>query len=51
MMNAPSKQSSGDENCPMCRRPKDKHTNEELLACSRKLQEFSKNTTGGAGID
>jgi len=42
---------SGDEICPMCKRPKSKHTPEEMLACSRKLQEFKKDSTGGAGIE
>jgi len=35
----------------MCKRVKKKHTNEEMLVCSRKLQEFKKNPTGGAGIE
>ena len=51
MMSEPPKSSSGDELCPMCKRPKSKHTVEEALACSKKLQEFKKNTTGGAGIE
>ncbi|WP_179371247.1 hypothetical protein [Nitrosopumilus ureiphilus] len=51
MMTEPPKPSSGDEICSMCRRPKSKHTNEEMLACSKKLQEFKKNPTGGAGIE
>ncbi len=41
----------GDEVCPMCGRPKSKHSSEELLTCSRKMGEFKKNTTGGAGIE
>ena len=40
-----------DEICPMCRRPKRKHSAEELLTCSRKMEEFKKSTTGGAGIE
>ncbi|NND86910.1 MAG: hypothetical protein HKM23_06280 [Nitrosopumilus sp.] len=51
MMNSPTKQSSGDENCPMCKKPKNRHTNDEMLACSKKLQEFRKNSAGGAGIE
>lgn len=35
----------------MCKREKSKHTNGEMLACSKKLQEFKKNHTGGAGIE
>jgi len=50
MMSEPPKSSSGEEICPMCKHEKSKHTNEEMLACSRKLQEFKKNSTGGAGI-
>jgi len=50
-MSEPPKQSSGEEICPMCKRLKSKHTPEEMLACSRKLQEFKKNSTGGAGIE
>jgi hypothetical protein len=34
----------------MCKRLKNKHTPEEMLACSRKQLEFKKNPTGGAGI-
>ncbi|WP_187146206.1 MULTISPECIES: hypothetical protein [Nitrosopumilus] len=50
-MSEPPKSSSGDEICPMCKRKKSNHTNEEMLACSRKLQEFNKENTGGAGIE
>ena len=49
MMNKPS--NSKDEICTMCKRPKNKHTQKELLACSRKMLEFKKNKTGGAGIE
>jgi len=31
--------------------PKSKHSPEELLTCSRKMEEFKKNTTGGSGIE
>ena len=41
----------GGEICPMCGRPKSKHSSEELLTCSRKTEEFKRNTTGGAGIE
>ena len=34
----------------MCRRPKSKHTEEEMLACIRKMDEFKKQKDGGAGI-
>ena len=32
----------GDETCPVCNKTKDKHTSEEMLACSRKMEEFQK---------
>ncbi|WP_182130313.1 hypothetical protein [Nitrosopumilus sp. b3] len=51
MMTDPPRSSSGEEICPMCKREKSKHTNKEMLACSRKLQDLDKNPTGGAGID
>jgi len=50
MMTKP-KPSEDDETCPMCRRPKSKHTDEEVLACSRKMKEFQKEKNGGAGIE
>ncbi len=42
MMTEPPKPKEGDEICPMCRRPKSKHSPEELLTCSRKMEEFKK---------
>lgn len=50
-MSEPTKSSTGDEICPMCKRKKSKHTNEEMITCSKKLQEFNRKTTGGAGIE
>lgn len=50
MMTAPSKPKEGEEICPMCKRPKSKHTPEELRTCSRKLEEFRGQKEGGAGI-
>lgn len=50
MMAEPPKSKDSDEICSMCQRPKSKHTNEEMLTCSKKLQEFKKNPKGGAGI-
>jgi len=49
-MTKPPKPKEGDEICLTCGRPKSKHSLEELLVCSRKMEEFKKNTTGGAGI-
>ncbi|HET6517962.1 MAG TPA: hypothetical protein VFG25_07075 [Nitrosopumilaceae archaeon] len=51
MMNKPPKTTSREEICPMCKRPKSKHTSEELAACSKKMIEFNKKKTGGAGIE
>jgi len=45
------KPKEGDEICPICGRLKSKHSPKELLTCSRKMHEFKKNTTGGAGIE
>ena len=50
-MTEPSKPKDTDEVCLMCKRPKSKHTQEELQVCSRKMMEFKKNKTGGAGIE
>ena len=51
MMTAPPKPKESDEICPMCKRPKSKHTAEELHTCSRKMAEFRASRTGGAGIE
>jgi hypothetical protein len=51
MMAEPPKSKDSDEICPMCKRPKSKHTAKEMIVCSRKMIEFKKNTTGGAGIE
>ena len=50
-MTEPPRPKEGDEICLMCRRPKSKHSSEKLLTCSRKIGEFKKNTTCGAGIE
>jgi len=39
MMNEPPKAAGQDELCPICNRPKKEHRAEEVLACSRKMQE------------
>ena len=51
MMTEPPKPKEGDEICPMCKRPKNKHTPEEISACSRKMNEFREQKHGGAGIE
>jgi hypothetical protein len=46
-------QPSGKEEveiCPMCRRPKRVHTQQELELCQRKMREFKESKTGGAGV-
>ena len=50
-MTKPPKPSDDDEICPMCKRPKSKHSPEEMLACSKKMKEFQKEESGGAGIE
>ncbi len=40
MMTDPPKPEGADEICPKCKRPKSKHTAEEILTCSRKMKEF-----------
>ena len=40
MMTEPPKASGGEEMCPICNKPKSRHTPEEMLACSRKIREY-----------
>ncbi len=40
MMTEPPKSSGGDEMCPICNKPKSRHTTDEMLACSRKIREY-----------
>ena len=39
-----------EELCQLCKRPKRKHTTEELKMCYKKYHEFQKQKIGGAGI-
>jgi len=48
MMAKPPRSKEGDEVCPICNKAKGKHSNEEMLACSRKMIEFEKNKTDRA---
>lgn len=41
MMTDPPSPKVGDEICPICKKPKSKHLPEEMLECSRKMQESS----------
>lgn len=43
MMSEPPGSKDGDETCPICNRSKSKHLTEEMLACSRKIQESQDN--------
>lgn len=49
-MAAEQPKSESEEICPMCKRPKRKHTLAELNVCSRKMTEFQTQDEGGAGI-
>lgn len=40
MMTEPPKPTGGDEICPICNKPKSRHTPEEILICSRKIREY-----------
>ncbi len=51
MMTEPPKPEGSDEICPMCKRPKSKHTAEEILSCSSKMKEFEGSKKGDAGIE
>ena len=51
MMTEPPKPEGSEEICPMCKRPKSKHTAEEILSCSRKMKEFEESKKGGSGLD
>lgn len=51
MMSGSPKPKEGDDACPICNKAKGKHTNEEILLCSRKMTEFEKNKTSGTGLE
>ncbi|GBF24531.1 hypothetical protein MnTg01_00870 [archaeon MnTg01] len=43
MMTEPPKSEGSEgseENCPICNKPKSKHTPEKVLECSKKMREF-----------
>ena len=42
MMSEPPQPREGDEICPICNKEKSKHLPEEMLVCSRKIQESNK---------
>lgn len=51
MMTKPQKLKDLEEICPMCKRLKSKHTNEELLVCTRNMNEFKLQNSRGTGIE
>jgi len=51
MMSGSSRPKEGDDTCPICNKTKGKHTNEEILSCSRKMTEFTKNKLGRVGME
>lgn len=42
MMSGPPRPKEGDDTCPICNKAKGKHMPEEMLACSRKIEESQK---------
>ncbi len=40
MMTEPPKSKGSDEICPICNKPKSKHTPDQVLVCSKKMREF-----------
>ena len=50
-MTEPPESKEGDEICPICKRPKSNHTNEEILSCSRKMTESKEDKTDGSGTE
>ena len=42
MMSESTGPKDGDETCPVCNKAKGKHMPEEMLACSRKIEESQK---------
>jgi hypothetical protein len=46
MMSGPPSPKNEDEACPVCNKAKIKHTPEEILACSHKIEESQKQESG-----
>jgi hypothetical protein len=40
MMTEPPKSEGSEEICPICKKPKSRHTPEKMLECSKKIREF-----------
>ena len=49
MMTEPPKSEGSEEICPICNKPKSRHTPEEMLDCSKKLIEFKNAKEGKDG--
>ena len=46
MTEPPSKSEGSEEICPICNKPKSRHTPEEMLECSNKIMEFQEAKEG-----
>jgi hypothetical protein len=46
MMTEPPKSEGSEEICPVCNKPKSRHTPEEVLACSTKMRELEDSKEG-----
>ena len=46
MTEPPSKSEGSEEICPICNKPKSRHTPEEMLECSKKIMEFQEAKEG-----
>ena|GEM_PF-7083296 len=38
---------TGDDTCPICKRPKSKHTSDEIRACTKKMNDLNSTDTDG----
>ncbi len=46
MMNEPPESKVSDDICPICNKPKSRHTPDEVLACSIKMRELEDSKEG-----
>ena len=49
MMTEPPKPEGSEEVCPICNKPKSRHTAEEVLECSKKMRELDDAKKGESG--
>lgn len=40
MMTEPPKSEGSDEICPICNKPKNRHSPDEVMICSKKMRDF-----------